>query len=387
MIANVPTFPAVLIAGPPHSGKSVLAYWLSQHLRQARVAHYLLRAAPDGEGDWFLRNQRNPVVRIVRQENKGDFSERFVHETLNAIRSRMAPLLVDVGGRPQGAQVAILQACTHVVLLYRNADERAHWRRFFAGQDLALIAELRSTLSEPERLQALTPVLRGTIGGLRREAPAPGPVFGALLERLRGILHYDEASLAFLHLQNAPAAPLREADLARALGLWTGKGGLHWQAEKALPRLQGWQPPRGGLALYGRGPVWLAAALAVRNVPEPFWVFDPRFGWLALPTVADRPRPALRWERQPWQDGWRLRARLPQHWLDPQDLWLPADLPAQAGLLLDGRLPRWALASLARALFPRHPWLAIRDLHDGGAVVIASRASHYAAGQRLSVDG
>ena len=45
-------FPAVMIGGPPHSGKSVLAYSLSQALRARQVAHYVLRAFPDGEGDW-----------------------------------------------------------------------------------------------------------------------------------------------------------------------------------------------------------------------------------------------------------------------------------------------------------------------------------------------
>ena len=41
-------FPAVMIGGPPHSGKSVLAYSLTQALRARGVAHYVLRAYPDG---------------------------------------------------------------------------------------------------------------------------------------------------------------------------------------------------------------------------------------------------------------------------------------------------------------------------------------------------
>ncbi len=45
-------FPAILVGGPPHSGKSVLTYSLTQALRRRGVDHYVLRAAPDGEGDW-----------------------------------------------------------------------------------------------------------------------------------------------------------------------------------------------------------------------------------------------------------------------------------------------------------------------------------------------
>jgi len=44
-------FPALMIGGPPHSGKSVLAYSLTQALRARQIDHYLLRACPDGEGD------------------------------------------------------------------------------------------------------------------------------------------------------------------------------------------------------------------------------------------------------------------------------------------------------------------------------------------------
>ena len=73
----MPVFPAVLVAGMPHCGKSVLAYMLSQHLRRMGIAHYLLRAAPDGEGDWFLEG--DPAwVRTLRKRAKGPFTAAFV---------------------------------------------------------------------------------------------------------------------------------------------------------------------------------------------------------------------------------------------------------------------------------------------------------------------
>src|SRR5512136_651193 len=57
--------PAVLVGGPPHSGKSVLAYALSRALRERGVAHYLLRACPDGEGDWSQEAEQS-LVRQIR---------------------------------------------------------------------------------------------------------------------------------------------------------------------------------------------------------------------------------------------------------------------------------------------------------------------------------
>jgi len=56
------TLPAVALGGPPHSGKSVLAYSLTQALRARDVPHYLLRAyPPDYEGDWFFAAEPETV--------------------------------------------------------------------------------------------------------------------------------------------------------------------------------------------------------------------------------------------------------------------------------------------------------------------------------------
>lgn len=83
-------FPAVMIGGPPHSGKSVLVYALSQ----AQVAHYVLRACPDGEGDWSQETSQDQV-RLLRQ--KGQFSDEFVERVRRDIERRHLPSLVDVG--------------------------------------------------------------------------------------------------------------------------------------------------------------------------------------------------------------------------------------------------------------------------------------------------
>lgn len=67
--------PAVLVGGPPHAGKSVLTYSLTRALRQYGIAHYVMCAAPDGEGHW---SQETPeqVREIIRR--KGAFSDPFL---------------------------------------------------------------------------------------------------------------------------------------------------------------------------------------------------------------------------------------------------------------------------------------------------------------------
>src|ERR1700730_1119067 len=59
--------PAVLIGGPPNAGKSVLTYNLTRELRRRRrdgyhdrgIPHYVFRANPDIEGDWFLQDDQD----------------------------------------------------------------------------------------------------------------------------------------------------------------------------------------------------------------------------------------------------------------------------------------------------------------------------------------
>ncbi len=81
----------------PHCGKSVLAYMLSQHLRRMDIAHYLLRAAPDGKEGWLLEMENRPI-----------------------------PLLVDVGGLPRDEEIGIIRACTRPILLYREPEDSTH---------------------------------------------------------------------------------------------------------------------------------------------------------------------------------------------------------------------------------------------------------------------
>jgi CRISPR-associated protein Csx3 len=55
--------PAVLIGGPPHAGKSVLFYSLTQALRERNIRHHAIRACPDGEGNWSQESDQHLVDR------------------------------------------------------------------------------------------------------------------------------------------------------------------------------------------------------------------------------------------------------------------------------------------------------------------------------------
>jgi len=117
-------FPAILIGGPPHSGKSVLAYNLSHALRP-RVTHYLLRACPDGEGDWANEIDQS-LVRTIRV--KGDWTRTWVDRICRDIAARHQPLLVDVGGKPEPWQEPIFGQCSAAILLGRSPETIEVWR-------------------------------------------------------------------------------------------------------------------------------------------------------------------------------------------------------------------------------------------------------------------
>jgi len=251
-------FPAILIAGPPHSGKSVLAFLLSIELRKMGLAHYLLRADPSGEGDWFHLG-RAAVVRPLRQAKKGQYSPAFVAQVTHIIQNRLLPLLVDVGGKPQGTQFDILRACTHAILLYRTETVRAIWRNYLAEMNLSLVAELRSELNAEERISSTHPHLKGVISGLDRHHYRTGMAFGALLDRVAGICRYDEAHLTRIHRSTAPLPFLSIHDLFSAIqGNSQNPHRILWspndlkELARTLPEGEPW-------AIYGRGPVWLAS--------------------------------------------------------------------------------------------------------------------------------
>lgn len=371
MLTNL--FPAILLAGPPNCGKSVLAFLLTRHLREMGIAHYLLRTAPDGEGDWFLTGEPD-IVQTLRSLHKRRFSSELIAHMHSAIEARPLPLLVDIGGKPQGEQVNLIKACTHSILLYRTAEERSTWREMLNEAGIVPIAELQSTLNGDEFIEDRAPSLRGHISGLDRdpEKRKIGMVFGSLLERVAGICAYDAGALEQIHLKHAPFPVVNERDLARLLSVPMDGERITWDP-RHLARIPEFISPSKPWAIYGRGPVWLASALAARTLPETFAIFDARYGWLlpaALRFGGQETDLTLRSVPYQPQSAW-LEIELPGGTLEPYDISLDP-IPAGGGLVLSGKIPRWLFATLTHNLAPQHDWLAVYDPRMERAVVVHS---------------
>ncbi|WP_298401061.1 CRISPR-associated protein Csx3 [uncultured Chloroflexus sp.] len=376
------SFPAVMIGGPPHSGKSVLVYRLSQMLRAARVEHYVLRACPDGEGDWIQETSAEQV-RLLRQ--KGQFSNEFVERVHRDIAQRHLPLLVDVGGKPTLEQEQILRACTHAVLLAASPNGLSEWRERSERCGLSVIAELQSVLHGADRIDEETPVLRGVISGLERQRPPNGVMVTKLSERLTRLFTFSSEELKRRHFQHAPTELVVDLD---RLAHVVGSAGRLWQPSD-LPQVFT-EVPAIALSLYGRGPNWLYAALALHAASHEVFLFDPRLGWVQPSVVAlGHPSASLL--------QWRLRTQSTCSWLEVQPLqpYLDYDemrtiiappLDPELGVILSGKLPYWLLVGLALA-YRCHPWLAVVQAQQYGfGVVVMSRDERYRVGDEVSVD-
>ncbi len=363
------SFPAILIGGPPHSGKSTLCYSLSQALRQRKIAHYLLRAAPDGEGDW-THELENAAVQPVRF--KGDWTQHWIDVTCRDVAQRTLPLLVDVGGKPTPDQQAIFDQCTHAIVIAAKDEDRAPWVEMTQAHNLLLLANLRSTLAPlPDRAadphDAGGPLV-GEVSGLKREAPAPGGLFNALVERVAGLFApFTEDEVLRIHLSRAPFQSdpgsvhvVHFRDLHRALrpGDPSGRFRLDDDIAPALALIPGDRP----IALYGRAPIRLVAAIAARR--DVCWQFDARLGWLQAlrPTVCapdDRSylnHPDLIIEPvESAPDTTTLVLRGKDLYLNYDALqtlrlpWIAPDRRVIVGAPGGGKLPQWLIAGIAAA--------------------------------------
>lgn len=373
-------FPALMIGGPPHSGKSVLTYSLTQALRAQGVAHYVLRACPDGEGDWANEIDQ----RLVRQiRYKGEFTLEWIERMCRDIANRHLPLIVDVGGRPTAWQEAVFDQCTHAILLTPADPARREWTDMVTRHGLPLLADLHSTLTEENEVRATAPVLRGQISGLERGHTAAGPTFAALVETVAKLFAYDDTELRQTHLALAPTELTVELkrveqslDLKRRPGTWLPQD---------LPALLDYLPPATSLGLYDRGPNWLYAAVSRHAQPASFYQFDVRLGWVTPPSLRLTPileESPLEPDLQPRPDHTWLDLRLTESYLDYADaegLPLPPVSP-ERGLVLSGKLPLWLWTALVR-LYTEVPWLAVFQPQLGGAVVVASRDGTKPIGQ------
>lgn len=379
-------FPAILIGGPPHSGKSVMVYSITQALRERKVSHYALRACPDGEGDW-ANEIRQDFVRSLRI--KGSFSQAFTETIITYLKKRHLPLLVDVGGKPKEAQKEIFSHCTHAILLIGDqpgayGQNLAQWRQMMAEKGVPIIAEIKSTLTDGNQLTETEPMLIGRQQGLERGAFAAGPVFDALIEKIAALFsHYDEQQVAAIREALRPV-DTQFVDLPK-LAAELGNAERFWQPEDLLQLLE-LVPAQTAVSVYGRSPIWLYTALAMNAHPAPFASFDAKLGWVFPPTLPIRAST----EADDWDVQLHKTERYSLLEMSSRSQYLDIDAPEKIplinvspnkGVILSGRLPIWLTCAVAKQLAKSVPWIAVfQPNHLNAGVVVYSKETAVSIG-------
>lgn len=230
----------------------------------------------------------------------------------------------------------------------------------------------------------------GTLAGLERGEKASGVAFDALVDRLAVALGGADVAPKQIHRAAAPpeARFLDVEAPAPALGVHEAR----WQPGDLRALLAA--VPRGeSLAVYGRAPNWVYAALALHALPSEIWLFDARQGWMELPALP----PLAEAATVDRQSGWDsvAESRPGYAWIElitnsqylnpdqPDGLPLPLPPPAE-GLVLSGRIPNWLLMAAARRLSPAYRWLAVHQPQTG-AVVVHSTVDSRTPGGVLTV--
>ncbi len=374
-------YPALFIGGPPNSGKSWLTYHLSRALKRRQVTHYVLRAHPDGEGHWRYEAPL-AIVNELRRQAKQGWTAAFATRISRDITGRHLPLLVNSGGKVSDETRLILAHCTGAILIATDPARLDPWRALVDDQALPLLADLRSDLDGPQALDDQGVTLRGAIGGLGSERSPAGDCFDALVERLDRLCRFDPALLFRTHAALLDGDPLDVEAPINNLPAHSMPD-TPWRPQE-LPQLLEDLDSRMPLAVYGASPPWVYAALASATDPAPIQIFNVALGWVAPPPLApgmamDVAR--LRWELADHAPAYRrMRFTIPSAYLDYDDavaapLPVPAPTPG-CGVVLDGRLPNWLYAALARAYAPA-AWVGIYEPRSrpAHAVIVRSRLS------------
>lgn len=356
-------------------------------MRKRRIAHYALRASPDGEGDWSARIPQ-ALVNELRPRARGDWSPAFAHAVTDAIHRRHLPLLVDAGGKISPETEQIAAACTHAIVLAANPNDAAAWRDLAARHRLILLADLHSSLTEPDSISQASQPLRGTISGLARHASPPrGLCIQSLIDHVSACLAWNANDLFHIHRTQTDYDLVLHLEQAIP-PLRAHPTDVLWTPDQLAPLLAS-LPPSTPLALYGRAPLWLYAALAVLAAPAPCQIFDVRYGWIELPLVLLAQHPgnqALQWDAVVHAAYTQINFHLHGAYLAyhrTQGVVLPLVDP-QRGVILNGKTPIWLLASSAR-VYSSAAWVACYQPQLHAAVVVSSATTAYPLGSLVHI--
>lgn len=147
----------IIIAGPPHSGKSVGERFIRSMLPPQETMR--IASQPDGEGDW-TQNLYGQDAELAQQlKNKGIFSKDNVeHWKAQISNSNSRFSLIDVGGVVSPENREICDQANAMIIISSNREKIQEWVKLANETGLNILAVLHSTLDETQtETFAITP--------------------------------------------------------------------------------------------------------------------------------------------------------------------------------------------------------------------------------------
>lgn len=363
-----------VVAGPPHSGKSVFLQGLFENL--PRNSRYSFRACPDGEGTWLASHYDDPDVVALRR--KGQFTKEMVGWYCESLaRCQHAPMiLVDIGGRTSEENRRILTEgkVDYGIILAGNMEAVPEWESFLESCGVRVIAVLHSDYhGQADFIQQTSPRLEGSVHFLERgdETVANRPAVQAVAALITDLAEVREGEMDQFFNGKTLSIP----GLAEALGkelvertlpngrvveqiVWEGSdlpeiARLVHNQSATLPEV---------VDVDGAAPAWLVSAVAHEVHPRHARLNSPD-GFIAV--GCRRPEGegiGAEWTRTEIGtagDGRRLikvEFKLnPSRPLAPEELEGIAPPEVELGdvVVISGRGPNWLTASIAMAYHGR----------------------------------
>lgn len=162
----------IALVGPPHSGKSVFLNALRMRLQNEYPEifnndFFIIRACPDGEGDWFGDIPENQGKQWRYSTH---FTNEFVEKSVEGIRNAKATkkiLMVDCGGKIDKINQRILNECSDAIIISSKSEETPEWRGALKASENKIIAEINSVLDNILEINSDLP-LKITMGEFDR---------------------------------------------------------------------------------------------------------------------------------------------------------------------------------------------------------------------------
>lgn len=163
--------PAILVGGPPNSGKSVFSNALRVALRKRHPDKliYLHRASWDGEGNWAYEAKNTDLIKRLITLNEYRIHEdpetaklipgyfQYHARTAGNLRKLADCLIVDVGGIPQVEKQPLVEQCSHYIVISRLAEAVDPWHQL-CNPVIAPVAVVHSVLDAIQKIVCEDPL-------------------------------------------------------------------------------------------------------------------------------------------------------------------------------------------------------------------------------------